>query len=129
MRWNIVETALSYNGTAWRSGGRTPLGIDAIGLVAMSYQMNGILLPRTLNLQSDGLLRPVRQKDMDEGDVLFFSGSVGIYMGDSRFVHATDIVGGEGVVVSSLRPKDDDYRADLADSIEVVASLFAEEKR
>ena len=125
MRWNIVETALSYNGSAHRAGGRTPEGMDALGLVAMSYMLNGIVLPHSLTLSADGPLESITTKEMGEGDVLFFAAaSMGIYIGDDRFVHATDLVGSEGVVVSSLNPKDEDYRADLAGNITAVGTLF-----
>lgn len=124
VRWNIVETALAYNGTAWRTGGRSPLGMDALGLVSMSYLMNGVVLPRSAVLKAGGPLHPIQQKDINEGDVVYFPDSMGLYMGDGRFVHATDIVGGEGVVVSSLRQKDEDYRADLAENIVAVASIY-----
>ncbi len=123
-RWNIVETALSYNGAALRIGGRTPLGIDSIGLVVMSYAMNGIQLPHKDLSEPCGDLHPIKKSQMDEGDVLFFENSLGIYMGENRFVHATDTVGSEGVVVSSLKPKDEDYRADLAAKLIAVGSLF-----
>lgn len=128
LRWNIVETALSYSGAALRAGGRTPQGMDAVGLVAMSYAMNGVSVPRSPRMRQDGVLRPIKQKRMGEGDVLFFANTVGIYMGEGRFVHATDKVGSEGVVVSSLRPKDEDYRGDLAGGIAAVGSIFAEKR-
>ncbi len=124
MRWNLVETALSYNGAAWRSGGRSPMGIDSAGLMAISYHINGITIPRKKEFIPGGLLRPINQKQLSEGDILFFSGSVGMYMGDNRFVHATELMGGEGVVVSSMRPKDEDYRGDLASNIVAMASVF-----
>lgn len=124
MRWNIVETALSYNGAAWRFGGRTPMGIDAVGLVAMSYLLNGVIIPRSLAFKQGGLLRQVGQKAMNEGDILYFGDSLGIYMGEGKFVHATDAPGGEGVVVSSLRPRDEDYRGDLAGRIMGVAGIY-----
>ena len=124
LRWNLVETALSYNGAAWRAGGCTPLGMDAQGLVAMTYLINGIMLPHEVKLSQDSPLHLVSEKEIKEGDVLFFHGSTGVYIGDGRFIHATDIVGGEGVVVSSLRNKDEDYRGDLAGQIVAVGSLF-----
>lgn len=124
VRWNLVETALSYNGVAWRCGGRTPMGIDALGLVTISYFINGILLPQETTLRPGGPLRAVNQKAIREGDVLYFASGMGIYIGDGRFVHATDRIGGEGVVVSSLRPKDEDYRGDLAADITAIGSLF-----
>lgn len=124
MRWNIVETALSYNGTALRTGGRTPLGIDAIGLASMAYLLNGVNIHRDLFIKPGLALHSIPQKRMEEGDLIFFQSSVGVYMGDNRFVHATDYAGGEGVVVSSLRSKDNDFRGDLAKQIVSIGSLF-----
>ncbi len=124
LRWNIVETALSYNGTAYRAGGRTPLGMDAVGLVAMSYLLNGILIWHETFLKPGLALHGIKTGAMREGDVLFFRDSVGIYLGEEKFVHATDRPGAEGVAVSSLRKKDKDYRADLASHIAAVGSVF-----
>ncbi len=124
LRWNLVETALSYNGAAWRSGGRTLLGMDAVGLVTMTYLLNGVVLPPKMELPQNGPLFSIENKMMDEGDVIYFQDSMGIYVGENRFVHATNIPDNEGVVVSSLNPKDDDYREDLATQIVSIGSLF-----
>ncbi|MDL2252864.1 C40 family peptidase [Ruminococcaceae bacterium OttesenSCG-928-I18] len=124
MRWNLVETALSYNGAAYRTGGRSPLGIDGAGLVAMTYLLNGVSVPREVFLKPGGALGSVKRDALDEGDVLFFRESAGVYMGDGKFVHATDRAGEEGVTVNSLRPKDGDYREDLAAHIVAIGSLF-----
>lgn len=124
MRWNIVETALSYNGAAFRAGGRSPMGIDAVGLAAMSYLMNGVTIPREPFLQPKGALHPVRVDEMDEGDLIYFREGIGVYMGDDKFVHASDYRGFEGVMVNSLRPKDPDYRGDLAAHIVAVGSIY-----
>lgn len=124
LRWNIVETALSYNGAAFRAGGRTPLGIDAAGLAAMSYLINGVTIPREIFLKPGGLLHTIPSDQIDEGDLIFFPTSVGLYVGDHRYVHATESPGSEGVVVNSLRAKDDDYRGDLAGQIVSIASIF-----
>lgn len=124
MRWNIVETALSYNGTAYREGGRSTLGIDAVGLAVMSYLMNGVSIPRERFLKPDGTLHPVRVEEMDEGDLIYFREGIGICMGDDKFVHASDYRGLEGVMVNSLRPKDPDYREDLAARIVAVGSIY-----
>lgn len=124
MRWNLVETALSYNGSSYRAGGRTPLGIDNVGLVAMTYLLNGVIVEQAVSFTPGKALRRIRFEAMQEGDVLYFEDSLGIYIGENRFVHATEYPGNEGVVVSSLRPRDDDYRPDLADHIQGVASLY-----
>lgn len=124
LRWNIVETALSYNGAAYRVGGRTPFGMDSIGLAAMAYLMNGVVIRHELFIKPGLALHSIPFERMQEGDLLYFANSVGVYVGDNRFVHATDLVGCEGVLVNSLRPKDDDYRGDLAGHIVAVGSVF-----
>lgn len=124
MRWNIVESALAYNGTAYRLGGRSPMGIDAAGLVAMAYMLNGVSVPREEFFKEGGGLRRVEVAAMDEGDVIYFASSTGIYIGNRKFVHATEDLGSEGVIVNSLDEKDSDYRGDLARHIVAVASLY-----
>ncbi len=124
MRWNLVETALSYNGVAYRAGGRSPLGLDAAGLVAMAYQLNGVIIPREVFFKPGGLLKPIQQNALDEGDILFFSDTAGLYIGEGKFVHATQQPGQEGVVVSSLRQKDEEYREDLAAHLVAIGSLY-----
>ena len=124
MRWNIVETALSYSGTTFRAGGRSPLGMDSAGLVAMAYLLNGVSVPREVFLKPGGNLQSIKREALDEGDVIFFRESAGVYMGDGKFVHATELAGHEGVVVNSLRQKDEDYRADLANHIVAIGSLY-----
>ena len=124
MRWNLVETALSYNGTAYRVGGRTPLGIDSVGLVYMTYLLNGVLLEQSLSFIPGAALRRIRFDGMKEGDVIYFERTLGIYIGENRFAHATEFPGNEGVVVSSLIKDDADYREDLAEGIVCVASLY-----
>ncbi len=124
MRWNLVETALSYNGTAYRAGGRSPLGLDAAGLVAMSYQLNGVSVPREVFFKPGGHIQPVPATRMDEGDILYFHDTAGIYIGEGKFVHSTQEKGFEGVVISSLRAKDEDYHQVLSSQLVAVASLY-----
>lgn len=124
MRWNLVESALAYNGTAYRIGGRSPMGIDAVGLAAMTYLLNGVSIPREAFFKVGSALHSISPKEIEEGDLIYFRDSVGVYMGDGHFVHATEYIGSEGVVVSSLRPQDEDYRQDLAEHIVGAASLY-----
>ncbi len=124
MRWNLVETVLSYNGTAYRMGGRSPLGMDAAGLVAITYALNGVSVPREVFFKPGGDVHPVPPGRMDEGDILYFHNTAAIYIGDGKFVHATEQNGAEGVLISSLRVKDEAYNKELATQIVAVASLF-----
>ncbi|MDL2323683.1 NlpC/P60 family protein [Ruminococcaceae bacterium OttesenSCG-928-A16] len=124
MRWNLVETALAYNGTATRAGGRTPFGIDGVGLVAMSYLINGVVIGRESFVKPGSPLHTIPASSMDEGDIIYFDTTAGMYMGDDRFVYVSETPGTEGVIVGSLNPQHDDYRADLATQIAAVGSLF-----
>ncbi len=124
MRWNLVETALSYNGVGYRKGGRSPLGMDAAGLCAMSYALNGVSIAREVYFKPGGEVHPVPPGRMDEGDLLYFHNTAGIYIGEGKFVHATQDKGNEGVIISSLRAKDENYNGVLAAQLMAVASLY-----
>lgn len=124
LRWNLVEAALAYNGTAIRQGGRTVHGIDGIGLVSMSYMLNGVVIGQENFVKPGYALHAISQEKMDEGDILYFSNTAGMYMGDDKFVYVSQRAGAEGVMVGSLNPKEDDYCAELALDISAVGSLF-----
>lgn len=124
MRWNIVEAALTYNGSAFREGGRTILGIDGIGLAAMSYWLNGVSIARENFVKPGTALHVIPKEKMDEGDIIFFENAIGIFMGGDKFVYACEKLGAEGVFVGSFDPDDAEYKADLANQISSVGSLF-----
>ncbi len=89
----IADTALSMVGTPYRFGGSTPQrGFDCSGLVYFAYDQNGMKVPRTSREQRRRA-EPVYRRSLKRGDLLFFdtgwkSGHVGIYIGDSQFVHS-----------------------------------------
>ena len=92
-------------GTPYRYGGNTPRGFDCSGLVHYSYASVGMNIPRTTAGQWADLT-PVDKQNLRTGDLLFFSISgkishVGMYLGDSRFVHAPST--GKTVSIASLR--------------------------
>ena len=99
-----AQVALRQVGVPYRYGGSSPRGFDCSGLVHYSYASAGLSLPRT----TAGLwaeLEPVGKRDMQTGDLLFFSidgkmSHVGMYLGDGRFVHAPS--SGRSVSVESL---------------------------
>ncbi|NTW68703.1 MAG: C40 family peptidase [Chlorobiaceae bacterium] len=99
--FDSIDNAL---GTSYRSGGSSPDGFDCSGLVTYLYKKNfRMLLPRTAGEQA--LLGPlVEKKNLEAGDLLFFSirggriDHVGIFMGNDSFAHAS--VG--GVMINRL---------------------------
>jgi beta-lactamase class A len=124
VRANIVQAALDYMGTQYRWGGKSPLGIDCSGLASMAYMLNGYIIPRDADQQEE-YLKTIDRKDAKPGDLFFFPGHVAVCIGDGRYVHAT---GREGyVLMNSLNPKDEDYRADLDKDLTSTATIFGME--
>ena len=89
----IVETALSYRGVPYRTGGSDPKGFDCSGLVQYVFAQQGVTVPREVREQIR-LGREVRLAGVERGDLIFFAvGSaepshVGIATGGDAFVHA-----------------------------------------
>ncbi len=92
---NIVDRALSLQGTPYVFGGTTKSGFDCSGFTKYVLSSSGISLPRTSFAQfASGT--PVSKNDLRAGDLVFFStyakgaSHVGIYIGGGRFVHASN---------------------------------------
>ncbi|MFZ9708761.1 MAG: C40 family peptidase [Steroidobacteraceae bacterium] len=91
----VVESALALLGIRYRFGGQSPTtGFDCSGLVNHVFRETlGLSLPRTsAGLAKVGL--EVARDELQAGDLVFFNtrgapySHVGIYVGDSRFIHA-----------------------------------------
>ena len=91
----MLDTALSYLGVPYRFGGASPrTGFDCSGLVNHVFrQAFGLSLPRTAReIARNGAA--VARGELLPGDLVFFNtrgflnSHVGIYLGDSKFVHA-----------------------------------------
>ncbi len=103
----LARTALAYRGAPYRWGGRSPVsGFDCSGLVQTVYAKWGILLPRAARAQYQ-TGKPIAKSDLQAGDLVFFKNTyrrglshVGIYIGESRFIHAA--TRGKGVMISRL---------------------------
>jgi cell wall-associated NlpC family hydrolase len=112
-RGDIVEVAKSYIGTPYRSGGTTRQGVDCSGLVLAIYRKFNIHLPRTSFNQSR-FGQSIPRSSLQPADLVFFrttrrevASHVGIYIGQGRFIHASNR--NRKVQVDNL---DDDYFAD-----------------
>ena len=124
LREKIVKTAESYLGTPYRWGGKTPAGIDCSGLSFMSYYMNGILIYRDAEIREGYPVHRIEKEKLQIGDLLFFPGHIGIYIGEGRFIHATGHRDSFGCVYAGFQEKDPGYRPDLKASLLACGSIF-----
>lgn len=124
LREALATSALSYLGTQYRSGGRSVLGIDAEGLVAMACLLNGIRIPRGGEAAKESGLRQIGRESLAMGDILYFEGHAAMYLGEGNYIHSTPMNGSDGVVINSLDAKSPFYREDLAAKLKTCASFF-----
>ncbi|MBQ7217747.1 MAG: C40 family peptidase [Synergistaceae bacterium] len=139
-RKNLVDDALRYLGTSYRWGGRTPEGVDCSGFVHMVYNLNGLEVYRNSPPQtgfpialkhvpgnSDDLHTLETLKSLKPGDTIHFSGHVGMYLGDGKFIHANgkDF----STTIASLISGDEGFREDIArpSAINTFGTAFPDE--
>jgi cell wall-associated NlpC family hydrolase len=95
MAQNLTSSALDLIGIRYKWGGATPAsGLDCSGLVQFVYERaTGVTLPRSAKEMSR-LGDKVALAELQPGDLVFFNtrrfafSHVGIYLGDSLFIHA-----------------------------------------
>ena len=100
----ILKQYDEWRKTPYKMGGLSKRGIDCSGFTYVTFHTKlGCTLPRTTKLQvKTG--KKVARNNLRVGDLVFFHTSlfydhVGIYLGDSRFLHAST---SKGVIISNL---------------------------
>lgn len=106
----LLQTARSYYGVPYRTGGVSHSGMDCSGFTQTSFNAIGVKLPRVSRDQAT-LGTPIRKAELQPGDLVFFAtgtpgriNHVGIVtdVSDSnnvRFIHASS---SRGIMETSL---------------------------
>ena len=105
LKSEILKQYDEWRKTPYKMGGLSKRGIDCSGFTYITFRSAlGCKLPRTTKLQSR-TGKKVARNNLRTGDLVFFHTSlfydhVGIYLGDSKFLHAST---SKGVMISSLK--------------------------
>ena len=112
---NIIEEAMKYLGTPYRTAGKGPGGFDCSGFTGYIYRQFGYHLSASSRTQcNDGREVPPPFDNLQKGDILIFGargattevGHVGIYIGPDAegdgftFIHSA--VHG-GIIISNIK--------------------------
>ena len=100
----VADYGKKFLGNPYVYGGTSlTRGTDCSGFVMRVYQNFGISMPRTsYAMRSVG--KAVSYKDMMPGDVVCYSGHVGIYAGNGQIVNAIDSAHGIGMTNVNYAP-------------------------
>lgn len=125
-RKSLVDSAMSYLGKQYRWGGKSPVGVDCSGFVFLCYMENGVLIYRDARICAGYPVHSIPREKLMPGDLIYWEGHVGMYLGQERYIHATANQTGPFVTVNSLNPEDGKYpyRADLAENIKAFGTIF-----
>ena len=95
----VVAYAKTFLGYPYVLGATGPKAFDCSGFTSYVYKHFGYTLNRTATAQkSNG--RAVAKSELQLGDLVLFTGHVGIYVGGNSFIHAANPK--KGVVITSL---------------------------
>ena len=122
IRGNIAKSALSYLGTQYRWGGKSPLGIDCSGLCSMAYMLNGIIIYRDAEIRSGFPVKEIPFENIKKSDLIFFPGHVAMYLGNGEYVHSS--TSNEVVKVNSLNEGAGNYNEYLGTCAKKFGSIF-----
>lgn len=97
----VVAYARRFLGNPYVYGGTSLTeGADCSGFVQSIFKEFGITLPRTSWEQGESGIEVDRTEDARPGDLIVYSGHIGIYIGQSQLIHASGPE--DGIKISSV---------------------------
>lgn len=94
---DVITLAKQYLGLRYVWGGKNlETGVDCSGFVIALYRKYGLNLTYPLYKEGKG----VSYSDAQAGDLLYFPGHYGLYIGDGKMIHASNY--GTGVIISNV---------------------------
>jgi len=123
-REKVVLFAASYLNTPYRWAGKSQQGIDCSGLTFMCYLFGGVIIYRDAKIHPGYPVKSISFDKLKKGDLLYFPGHIGIYIGEGRYIHATGNINSFACVISSFLEEDRLYREDLRKSLYAAGSIF-----
>ncbi len=80
--------ALRFTAMPYQWGGCTALGVDCSALVQLSLFACGMQVLRDSDMQFESLGKPIDKAELQQGDLVFFPGHVGIMASETDLLHA-----------------------------------------
>ena len=106
----LIKVAKNFIGVPYLWGGKTTFGFDCSGFVQTLFDFFLVKIPRDTKDQIKyGSL--VSRENLRLGDLIFFPGHVGIYLGNGEIIHAN--LGRGCVSIDSLEKSNPNYIAEL----------------
>lgn len=104
----VANYALQFNGNPYVYGGSDPVnGADCSGFVMAIYKHFGVSLPHSANADRKMGYAVNSLAEAEPGDLVCYSGHVGLYIGSGQIIHASSTKTG-------IKISDANYRAPLA---------------
>ena len=122
LRQNIVNAALSYLGTQYRWGGKSPLGIDCSGLCSMAYMLNDIIIYRDAEIKEGFPIKEITFDKVKKGDLLFFENHVVMYIENEQYIHSSNT--NDMVMINSFNKSHYNYFEKLNNRLLAAGSIF-----